>query len=272
MTNTNADTPLEGKVAVVTGASRGIGRDLALRLGALGCDVVVAARTVQPRADLPGSINETAEAITSLGRRCIAVATDMTVEHDINALAEATVAEFGRVDILVNNAAALDERMYESFWDMSPESWRYQVDLNLTSSWLALKAFAPTMRDAGGGLVINLTSALAGAPRNPNLPGSGSTGAAYTTTKAALSRMSEDLSKELLPHGIAIVALHPGFVKTDNGERLAPVGGFDLSKASGSSEAPLAVLEHLAITGGREESGSVVFAPTYADERGLLAG
>jgi NAD(P)-dependent dehydrogenase (short-subunit alcohol dehydrogenase family) len=271
MTTTRTNTPLSGKVAVITGASRGIGRDAAIRLASLGCDLVVAARTVQPRDDLPGSINQTADAVRALGRRCLAVATDMTVAADIEHLARAALDEYGRVDILVNNAAGLDERMYESFWDMTPESWRYQVELNLTSTWLALKAFAPTMREQGGGLVVNMTSALAGAPRNPHLPGKGSTGAAYTTTKAALSRLSEDLSKELSPFGISIVALHPGFVRTDNGERLAPVGGFDLSMAASSSAAPMAVLEHLAVTGAGDESGTVVFAPAFAEEHGLVA-
>ena len=267
----STDTPLSGKVAVVTGASRGIGRDAAIHLAALGCDLVVAARTIERRDDLPGSINETADAVRALGRRCLPVATDVTVPGDIERLATSAIDEYGRVDILLNNAAGLDERMYESFWDMTPESWRYQVDINLTSAWLAMKAFAPIMRDRGGGLIVNMTSALAGAPRNPNLPGQGSTGAAYTTTKAALSRLSEDLSKELRPYGISIVALHPGFVKTDNGERLAPVGGFDLSKASSSSAAPMAVLEHLAVTGAAEESGTVVFAPLFAKEHGLVA-
>jgi NAD(P)-dependent dehydrogenase (short-subunit alcohol dehydrogenase family) len=194
----------------------------------------------------------------------------MTVADDITNLAEATLAEYGRVDVLVNNAAGLDERMYESFWDMTPESWRYQVDLNLTSVWLSMKAFGPSMREQGRGLIVNMTSALAGAPRNPNLPGQGSTGAAYTTTKAALSRLSEDLSKELRPFGISLVALHPGFVRTDNGERLAPVGGFDMSQASSSTDVPMAVLEYLAVGGGADESGTVVFAPAFAKEHGLL--
>ena len=269
MTDSN-DTPLLGKVAVVTGASRGIGRDLTLRLAELGCDLVVAARTVAPRDDLPGSISQTADAVRALGRRCLPVATDMTVDGDIARLASSAFEEYGGVDILVNNAAGLDERMYENFWDMTPESWRYQVDLNLTSVWLAIKAFAPRMREQGGGLIVNMTSALAGAPRNPNLPGHGSTGAAYTTTKVAVSRLTEDLSKELAPYGISIVALHPGWVRTDNGDRLAPVGGFDMAMAAADSTVPMAVLEHLAVTGASDESGTVVFAPAFAKERGLV--
>ncbi|HRE01197.1 MAG TPA: SDR family oxidoreductase [Ilumatobacteraceae bacterium] len=268
----SAETPLDGKVAVVTGASRGIGHAAAVRLAELGCDVVVAARTVEPRPDLAGSITQTAEQVRALGRRCLPVAADMTSDADIANLAAATLAEFGRVDILINNAAALDERMYESFWDMTPESWRYQVELNLTSPWMTLKAFAPAMREQGGGLVVNMTSALASAPLNPNLPGHGSTGAAYTTTKSALSRLTSDLSKELVPHGISIVALHPGFVKTDNGERLAPVGGFDMSKASGSTDAPMAALSHLVTNDPVQWSGTVVFAPQFANDLGLLDG
>ncbi|MGD9999446.1 MAG: SDR family NAD(P)-dependent oxidoreductase [Ilumatobacteraceae bacterium] len=263
-------TPLAGKVAVVTGASRGIGRDAAVKLAELGADVVIAARTVEPRADLPGSINETAAAVSATGRRCVPVAADMTDDADIARLAETTIAELGRVDVLVNNAAALDERMYETFWDMTAESWRYQVGLNLTSVWVAIKSFAPLMRDQGGGLIVNMTSALPNAPRNPRLPGQGSTGAAYTTSKAALSRMTEDLSKELAPHGIHIVALHPGFVKTDNGERLAPVGGFDMSQASTSTAAPMATLAYLVSHDVSEMTGNLVFAPAFAKEQSLL--
>jgi NAD(P)-dependent dehydrogenase (short-subunit alcohol dehydrogenase family) len=259
------DQPLLGKVAVVTGASRGIGQAVAVRLAELGCDVVVAARTVDPRPDLPGSISHTADLVRETGRRCLPVQIDMSRDADIERLAETTIEEFGRVDILVNNAAAVDERMYENFWDMTPESWRYQIDLNLTSVWLALKAFAPRMRERGGGIVVNMTSALAGMPRNPNLPGQGSTGAAYTTSKVAVSRLTEDLSKELAPYGIAIVALHPGFVRTDNGERLASVGGFDMSRAM-SVDVPLAALEHLVTTGAVDHSGNVVFAPKLVQD------
>jgi len=268
---TRTDKPLQGKVAVVTGASRCIGREAAIHLAQLGCDVAIAARTVDPRPDLPGTLGETAERIRSTGQRCVPVAADMTSDADIEALARNTLDSLGRVDILINNAAAQDERMYKSLWDMTPDGWRYQIAVNLTAAWVTIKAFAPTMRDQGhGGLIVNMTSALAGMPRNPNLPGKGSTGAAYPASKVALSRMTEDLAKELAPYGIAIVALHPGFVKTDNAELLAPVSGFDISMATANADAPMATLEYLATNDVSAYSGDVVFAPKFAKEHGLL--
>ena len=264
---TRTDKPLSGKVAVVTGASRGIGREVAVRLAQLGCDVVVAARTVDPRPDLPGTIGETAARVRAEGQKCLAVAVDVTNDDDIFNLAEAARTEFGRVDILINNAAAQDARMYDSIWNMTPDSWRYQYAVNLTASWVGVKAFATLMRESGnGGLIINMTSALPGMARNPNLPGKASTGAAYPSSKVALSRMTEDLAKELSPYGITIVALHPGFVKTDNAELLAGVSGFDISSASGDAEAPLATIEHLATADPSQHAGNLIFAPTFAKE------
>jgi NAD(P)-dependent dehydrogenase (short-subunit alcohol dehydrogenase family) len=226
---------------------------------------------VQPRTDIAGTIGATADLVRAAGQRCVPVAADMSDDDDIANLASVTMSELGRVDILVNNAASQDERMYQSFWDMTAEAWRYQIAVNLTAAWVTLKAFAPIMRDQGdGGLVVNMTSALAGMPRNPNLPGHASTGAAYPVSKVALSRMTEDLAKELSPYGIAIVALHPGFVKTDIAELMAPVSGFDVSMASSSSAAPMAALEYLATHDALPHTGDVIFAPKFAKELGLL--
>jgi NAD(P)-dependent dehydrogenase (short-subunit alcohol dehydrogenase family) len=101
---------LEGRVALVTGASRGIGRETALELARRGADVVVAARTVEPRSKLPGTIGETVAAIEGLGRRALAVRTDMANPSDIEALAEQALETFGRVDVLVNKAARSPSR------------------------------------------------------------------------------------------------------------------------------------------------------------------
>src|SRR5689334_10800439 len=101
----DAANGLYGKVALVTGASRGIGRETALELARQGADVVVAARTVERRSKLPGTIVETVAAIEDVGRRALAVATDMAKASDVEALVEQAVGAFGKVDVVVNNAA-----------------------------------------------------------------------------------------------------------------------------------------------------------------------
>src|SRR5690242_12877310 len=98
---------LRGRVAVVTGASRGIGKALAIRLAQEGADVAVAAKSVESSERLPGNVHETAEAIWALGRRALAIPTDVRDEDAIRRMVEQTVAEFGRLDILVNNAGAI---------------------------------------------------------------------------------------------------------------------------------------------------------------------
>jgi hypothetical protein len=265
-----SELPLEGRVAVVTGASRGLGRSSAELVAELGADVVVVARTTTPRADIPGTIQETAEAVRSLGRRCLAVPADLTSDDDVTSMAEAALSEFGHVDVLINNAASTEIGIYEDFWTMTPETWRYQLALNVTAPWVLMKAFAPGMRERQFGLIVNMTSALAGLPSNPNLPGKGSTGAAYPTGKVALSRLTSDLAKEFRPYGISIVALHPGFVRTENSETYAPKVGFDISMAKGR-EVPMAALRYLLTDKDASAlSGEVVFAPSLVEERSLL--
>jgi citronellol/citronellal dehydrogenase len=106
-TNSVLHPDLRGRVAVVTGASRGIGRALAIRLAQEGADVAVAAKSEQSTERLPGSVHETADAIRALGRRALAVPTDVREEEAIRNLIDRTVAELGRIDILVNNAGAI---------------------------------------------------------------------------------------------------------------------------------------------------------------------
>ena len=262
--------PLEDRVAVVTGASRGLGRSSAELLAQLGADVVVVARTTSPRPDMKGTLTETAEAVRAMGRRCLSLAADLTSDEDIATVAEKALTEFGRVDILINNAASTERGIYEDFWTMTPETWRYQLALNLTAPWILMKAFAPGMRERNYGIIVNMTSALAGMPPNPNLPGQGSTGAAYPTAKVALSRLTADLAKEFKPYDIAVVALHPGFVRTENSETYAPRVGFDISMAKGR-EVPMAALNYLLTAGDiLDLTGQVLFAPKLVEEKSLL--
>jgi NAD(P)-dependent dehydrogenase (short-subunit alcohol dehydrogenase family) len=265
------ELPLQGKVAVITGASSGIGKAAAISWAALGADLVVSARSDTPRADGYPSLVDTSEGVRAHGRRCVAVRADMAVESDIERLAAETLDTFGRVDIVLNNAAALEpEAMNAGFFDMTPAHWRYQVDVNLTGPWLVMKSLVPSMRQQGG-LVINMTSGpLPGDPPMRNLPGGGYPGAAYPTTKAAINRMTVVLAKELQACGVAVVALHPGRVMVERSPVRLRRGGYDVSQW-GSIDVPVAALGWL-VTHDDPMSftGTVQYAPVLAEKHALL--
>src|SRR5260221_72252 len=129
--------PLAGKVAVITGASSGIGKAAALSWAALGADIVASARSDTPRTDGYPSLVDTRNGVEAEGRRCLALRVDVSDESDIARLGVEALEAFGRIDIVLNNAAALEtETMNAGFMEMSTQSWRYQLDVNLTGPWL----------------------------------------------------------------------------------------------------------------------------------------
>lgn len=263
--------PLAGKVAVITGASSGIGKAAAIAWATMGADVVVSARSDKPRPDGYPSLVDTKAAIDEQGGRCLALRADIAIESDIQRLAADTLAAFGHVDIVLNNAAALEpEAMNANFFDMSPADWRYQIDVNLTGPWLVMKAFAPSMAEDGG-LIINMTSgSLPGDPPQKNLPGQGYPGAAYPVSKAALNRMTEVLGKELRSVGIAVVSLHPGRVMVERSPIRLRNGGYDLSQW-GSIDSPVAALNWLVThPDPMSFTGTVQYAPQLVQEKALL--
>jgi 3-oxoacyl-[acyl-carrier protein] reductase len=267
----DGDQSLVGKVAVITGASSGIGKAAAIAWAAMGAEVVVSARSDTPRADGYPSLVDTKAAIEAQGGRCLALRADIAVESDIARLARAALDTFGHVDIVLNNAAALEpEAMNANFFDMSPADWRYQIDVNLTGPWLVMKALAPSMRDRGG-LIINMTSgALPGDPPQKNLPGQGYPGAAYPVSKAGLNRMTEVLGKELRSVGIAVVSLHPGRVMVERSPVRLRNGGYDLSQWGGIAS-PVAALNWLVTHDDPMSfSGTVQYAPELVREQALL--
>lgn len=221
---------LRGKVAVVTGASRGIGRAVAVELARGGAQVVVTARTDTPRPDIAGTIGETVDKVTANGGSAVAMRADLLVHDDIDRLVTDVMVRFGRVDILVNNAAFIGDAVFESFWDMSPDDWRTMMELNVNVPWVLSKAFAEAMRTQGSGIIVNMSS---GAAHNPDpavpgpLPGAGGLGAAYPTSKAALDRLTATVGNELRAAGITMVAVDPGFARSESAEILAERIGAD---------------------------------------------
>ncbi|MFC4595797.1 SDR family NAD(P)-dependent oxidoreductase [Sphingobium tyrosinilyticum] len=207
------------KVAIVTGASSGVGRAYALALAEAGATVVASARSVGDRTARDARRGTLAEVVLAAERmpgHIIALACDVTVESDIVRLIAQTVANCGRIDILVNNAGAYPS--YDSL-AIDQSAWDALISLNLRSAYVAIREAAPQMIAQQGGSIVNITAGASGA--FPGTNGAHEGMLLYGVTKAALNRLTTFLADELKPHGIAVNALSPGVVRTDIWESLA---------------------------------------------------
>ncbi len=199
---------LTGKIALVTGSGRGIGRAIAIAFAKEGADLVIASRTNE-------QLDAVAEEIRALGRKVLSVPTDVTNRQSVDALAEKVRGEFGRLDILVNNAGGGIER--NSILDSDPDLWIKDVTVNCISAYLVSHALLPLMIDSGGGKVINVGSGMGHRPR--------AGGSAYQVGKAGMWMFTQSLSEEVWEHNITVNELIPGPVATRlTGDRMR-VGG-----------------------------------------------
>jgi dehydrogenase/reductase SDR family member 1 len=206
---------LSGKVAVVTGASRGLGKGIALGLGEAGATVYVTARSSTTTTGLPGTIDETASEVTKRGGHGIAVRCDHRVDSDVEALFTRVRREHGRLDLLVNNAfASPEQRMLwggKRFWEIPLSLWDDLIDVGLRSHFVASRFAVPLMFERGGGLVVNVASHAAGKGKSARsrvvLP--------YSVGKAGLHRLSADMAVELRDAGVAVVSIWPPATKTE---------------------------------------------------------
>ena len=200
---------LSGKVAIVTGATRGIGRAIALGLAGAGCSVVVTGRTETPRRQLPGTIHTVAGEVEALGQAALAVACDVRDEESVQAMARAAMDRFGRVDVLVNNAGI---GSYTPFLETSLDAWERVMAVNVRGTFLCCQAVLPAMIERSQGSVINISSLAADYVRTG---GHGDTedarfiGQPYGAAKAAVERLSRGLAAEMAEHNIAVNALKP---------------------------------------------------------------
>jgi NAD(P)-dependent dehydrogenase (short-subunit alcohol dehydrogenase family) len=262
-------TELQGKTAIVTGASRGIGKQVAIELARRGASVVVAARTVEARRRLPGTIGETLDAIESVGAKGLAVAADMGNADDLARLVASAMDAFGRIDVLVNNAAATAGKSWgASLSELSRDDWMQQYAVNLHAPFTLTKAVVPIMEAAGGGVIINLTTAAHQDASTDEGPAGLPTPLAYPSSKAALDQFCRSVAPQLRRARVAIMNVHPGFVRTEMTELLAEAG-MDAS-ASIDMDVPTRAIVHLATSADPMAStGQILTAQTLVDELGL---
>jgi NAD(P)-dependent dehydrogenase (short-subunit alcohol dehydrogenase family) len=204
---------LRGQVAIVTGASRGVGRGIALALGETGATVYVTGRSAPGAATegLAGTIDETADDVTRRGGRGIAARCDHTVIADVESLFARVTAEVGRLDVLVNCAWGGYEQFDWAkfgvpFWEQPLELWERMFEAGVRAALVASRLAAPLMIAAGRGLIVHVTAW----DRDKYLGN-----LYYDLAKSAMNRMALGMGRELEPSGVAAVALAPGFVATE---------------------------------------------------------
>lgn len=218
------------KVAIVTGASRGIGKAISIELARHGYAVVVTARSTTHKevTPWPGTIHETAEEVKKAGGSALPIRLDLASMEDVRNVVDVTVKEFGRIDVVVNNARYVGEGYVAMFVDTSWEALDQMISTNLRAALLLHKLCLPPMIDQGGGVFINLTTTEA-TRESPHMPGKGGTGLGYPVTKVAAHRIAQTLAKEVRQYGVSVVNLDPGHTLTER--HVAPEGGAAIQNA-----------------------------------------
>ncbi|MFI8574715.1 3-oxoacyl-[acyl-carrier-protein] reductase [Rossellomorea aquimaris] len=194
---------LEGKVALVTGASRGIGREIALELAREGCNVAVNYSGSEAKA------NEVVDEIKGLGREAIAVQCNVSDSDAVQAMVKETIGQFGSVDILVNNAGITKDNL---LMRMKEAEWDDVININLKGVFLCTKAVTRQMMKQRSGRIINISS-IVGVSGNPGQ-------ANYVAAKSGVIGLTKTTAKELAPRGITVNAIAPGFISTDMTDQL----------------------------------------------------
>ncbi|MBV1686664.1 SDR family oxidoreductase [Novosphingobium sp. G106] len=226
---------LTGKVVIVTGASRGVGKQAALDFARRGARVVLAARTVDPDPTLPGSMGETLKEIEALGGEALAVQTDIARQADLKKLVDTTVERFGGIDVLVNNAASTVGSVWsKKFADLTFAEWTNDFDINLHAPFTLMQLVTPIMAARGGGRIINVTTGSGEVFRmtEEHVPPSEVVGRnlvvpSYFASKRALDRLSNVIAPELRKDNVYVIGLHPGWVATEIVSKRLEAQGFD---------------------------------------------
>ncbi len=242
---------LEGIVAVITGAGRGIGREIALAYAAEGADVVLAARSGDALEQTAGRVRE------EHGREALVVPTDLLDPAQIEALETAARERFSRVDVLVNNSGVSGPT--KLLWETDPEEWRETIAVNLTGVFLCCRAFLPGMVERGAGSIVSVGSIIGKRPVWGRTP--------YAASKLGLVGLTRTLATEAGPYGVRVNSISPGAVE---GERLDQVLSAQAKRSGATLEeakaqfASLAPLERL--TTPSDVAAAAVFLASPASE------
>ena len=208
---------LAGKVAIVTGSSRGIGKAIAKAYAKEGAQVVVTARTEdESQSKLPGSIRKTVEEIVSQGGKATAIKCDLTKDEDMENLIKVVLDRFGSIDVLMNNAGIL---FHSSVVDTTVKRLDLILKINLRAPYVLCKLVVPTMAQQGEGSIINMTSDAA---LSAHVEEEGVHYTPYGMTKAGLERLTMGLAEEVKQDNIAVNSLDPGGIKTEAAVYLYP--------------------------------------------------
>ncbi|MDP2920077.1 MAG: SDR family NAD(P)-dependent oxidoreductase [Dehalococcoidia bacterium] len=190
---------LDGKVIIITGGGTGLGRSMALCLAAEGADIVVAARRKEP-------LEETARGIRKLGRKALVVPTDVTDPTQCNALIEKTLAEMGKIDVLINNAGIVRGERRVPLWEITDESWHTGIDVNLSSVFYCSRAVSKYFADKKSGKIINVASGEGFRGQRDSYM--------YNTAKAGVVNLTRVMAMSLAEYNIRVNCIVPGFVDT----------------------------------------------------------
>lgn len=226
---------LEGKVAIITGGGTGLGRAMSLAMARAGADIVVAARRLE-------LIEQTAAMVRELGRRALAIATDVTDSRQVNRMVDGTLSEFGKIDILVNNAGIVREEVRKPIWDITDEEWHLGIDTNLSAAFYCSRAVGRYLVERKRGKVINIASGY-------GLRGERDT-FMYCCAKGGVIQLTKSLALTWARDNIQVNTIAPGFFDTISSQipeakafmesrgRFIPVGRVGMPEEIG----PLAVL------------------------------
>lgn len=290
------EADLTGKVAIVTGSSRGIGKRTALALARRGARLVVTARSAETaQGELPGTIRQTVREIEAIGGEAVAVAADLADPEHLERIARTALDRFGGVDILVNNAAVtVGYHWAAPLLEMPRADWLHHFAVNVHAPFTLAQLTVPSMEARGGGRILNVTTGSAEAHRlveephpassiryyhgdaSGGIPAPGASmdipalwSPAYFASKRALDRMSNVLAPQLVPKNVFIMGVMPGWVATESAEANSELGDRQDAKMI-SMDVPARVLAYFAACENPfEYTGRVFFAERELAELGL---
>lgn len=272
------------RTAFVTGASRGIGKVIAVELAKGGFDVAITARTIQPgerrehssstkssdTSPLPGSLSETADLIRDAGQEPLMAPADIIDRASLGAAASLVLERWGHVDVVVHNARYIGGGHMDTFLDAPISAIEHHMDGNFFAPLVLNKYFVPAMIERGGGRIIDLTSGSGFSdPLHP--AGQGGWGISYGASKAAIHRVAGILAVELAEHRILVFNIDPGYTSTERiAQDMAKYGFED----TGEPADVVGVVARWLATSDEavEHNGQTVFAQRFCVERGLLPG